>query len=310
MELLVVIGIIAILIGILLPALSKARQQSIQVQCASNLRQMGLLLQMYANDNNGFYPNSSWENGNELWTLSQIGTDAQHLGYPERLGLLLGDWNQPPMSPTLPAATNLGIYISNPPQIYISTRNFLACPGLGITSDLDLNTGDPAYNFARFSGYSYCVPKSAGPNGGNGLPWAWRPRQYIRLETNKFGGVIENDLFSANNVKWQVIAACMLKGSYETEAGGGNSDVPWGVPHNGFGVNALFFDGSARWIPRPTSNLPVGLGSGLKELDGKTLYPASINKSWPDAPGWGSPPPPSGNMFDQDPFWIWVNQMY
>src|ERR1700761_1434749 len=84
-ELLVVIGIIAVLVGILLPALSKARQQSIQVQCASNLRQLGLLLQMYANDNNGFYPNSSWENGNELWTQSQIGTDAQHLGYPERL---------------------------------------------------------------------------------------------------------------------------------------------------------------------------------------------------------------------------------
>jgi prepilin-type N-terminal cleavage/methylation domain-containing protein len=57
-ELLVVIGIISILIAMLLPALNRARQAAKQIQCASNMRQMGIALAMYCNDNHGFLPMS------------------------------------------------------------------------------------------------------------------------------------------------------------------------------------------------------------------------------------------------------------
>jgi type II secretory pathway pseudopilin PulG len=54
--LLVVIGIIAVLISILLPALSRARMQAVSVQCMSNLKQLGNACMMYANENHGQLP--------------------------------------------------------------------------------------------------------------------------------------------------------------------------------------------------------------------------------------------------------------
>ena len=55
-ELLVVVGIIGLLVAILLPTLGRARENANRVKCLSNLRQLGMAMDMYVNDNKGCWP--------------------------------------------------------------------------------------------------------------------------------------------------------------------------------------------------------------------------------------------------------------
>lgn len=59
-ELLVVVGIISVLIALLLPALNAAGAAARRVACASNLRQLGQAMMMYASDNGGNFPRGYW----------------------------------------------------------------------------------------------------------------------------------------------------------------------------------------------------------------------------------------------------------
>jgi prepilin-type N-terminal cleavage/methylation domain-containing protein len=80
-ELLVVIGIIAVLIAILLPALQAAREQAKSVQCLSNLRGCGQLLYIYATQNKGMFPPMALQSPESLVQGGQI-VNPDNPNYP------------------------------------------------------------------------------------------------------------------------------------------------------------------------------------------------------------------------------------
>jgi prepilin-type N-terminal cleavage/methylation domain-containing protein/prepilin-type processing-associated H-X9-DG protein len=224
-ELLVVIAIIAILAGILLPALAKAKEKTKKTQCMSNLRQMGIGSAMYAGDHNG------WITG----CIDDYSDDLSWL-YPAYI----------------PGGSGQTVFVCPSTQDYISTNQSKNAWGRLVLTDIQVQAPykKKIKSTNDIRGVSY------EPNGfmhnqtGGGMDDIRKTETSVQNYVHKntaFG--LKGQVFGPSDIHWVFDGDRYDPAVYPNGGGTAINNYPdKNDNHGAAGANFLYCDGHVRWV--------------------------------------------------------------
>jgi hypothetical protein len=248
-ELLVVIGIIALLMSILLPTLGRTREQAKRVRCASNLREIGRGALLYANEHKGHFPRTYYQPGTGLPNDNRGGRGNAPVNNPFNL-----------TSPSSPVgACNVGA------SLYLLVRggyvpgSAFACPSNPMAQSFDQLSADNFANFPSpmrtFNSYSYAAlfPSARAVNEGWRFTTRNTPDWPLAADLNPGKGgknFTTDDLQDVTSVRYTDDRRAMARGNSNN--------------HNNEGQQLVYVDGHVEWHTTPFAG-PNRPGRGWRD---------------------------------------------
>lgn len=241
-ELLVVIGIIAILISILLPSLNKARQSAQRVQCMSNMRQVGLAIQMYAGNQQGWAPIPYWPYSATTYRWYEFLQQTRDLTYTISEADPTAKISQVLFCPSMP---RINLSSTVPDDTYRIKNGFVSY-GMSLQFNLTYRNAVLTYGAVKLNTVKH-------------------PSDVVMVaETNKWSNGYVGGYYVY---------------SFNSADPGGQLAWPW---HPSGGCNVLWADGHVTTVYAPDPNTPASLyGIGALGSQA-TYYPyiESTDKHW------------------------------
>lgn len=290
-ELLVVIGIIALLIAILMPALAKARKAAMDAVCLSNLRQFGNGVAMYAQDYNQYIPWSSFDGYDSADPSNNVPAYPMRYNLPAfwryQIAPYTGPKNLPPLS------TSAAKWDTE----HRTAEGIFQCP-LTTVKAIEMATAGVHYAYAeggygwndKYAGslYMWLLGSTWTPTKNIASKVTYTPIKFTQItkphsETILCGDAADDaDAWSSTATGSGFQAYCRLysPSEYRSAAANGTQETREISQRHSGGANMLFADGHAAWMDRAELFRGKGNATAYGQYTGSGASYVSSGDDW------------------------------